>query len=172
MTLRIVRFPMLVAAAALAAACGDTTSPYQRLGPPPVHSVEFPGHMTLVAEMTPVEGTERAWDFAMRFRNGADSPVTIRHGACSVAIWLYSASAPDSPPVWDNVGGCIDPLYEATVNGGTSYAIRAGRVDERVLALLAPGRYIVRLAIDADSYGIGTRSGIVVRTAGEIAVAP
>jgi hypothetical protein len=137
--------------AILTQGCSGVAGPGLIAGAPPIFSVSFPADVHLSAHVDPLDAPPTSWQPAVRFTNIGKDVATVEHGACSVAVWIYPATAQSAAPVWDNRlppnSACIAIGYMRRVAPGESYDLIAGVLDRSLLGGLPAGDYKVVLAV-------------------------
>jgi hypothetical protein len=176
-TAAIRRF-VLFAASVATIACHHPVAPDSLLpGAAPATSVNIPPLVSVTGRIEAVDTMPQAWQLAVRFRNDGREPVTVEHGACSVAVWLYRADGRSGPPAWDNGlprnGACILIGYLHSLAPGETYDLLAGRLTRARLGnSVPPGRYLVRLAVRTSRTGGSSDERLLVLPASTVTLAP
>jgi hypothetical protein len=162
-------FARVAAVAVLSQGCSGASGPQFIAGAPPIFSVSFPAGVQLSAHVDPLDVTPTSWQPAVRFTNTGKQEATVEHGACSVAVWIYSVADLSGPPVWDNRlppnSACILLGYMRRIAPGESYDLLAEVLDRSRLAGLPAGDYKVVLAVRP---GLRPEAPLTVLPAGQI----
>jgi len=148
---------LLAASAGLLAwqGCASVSRPQLLPGAPPITSVSVPPDVHLSGGVELVDSVDSMWRPYVRFTNDSKDTVIVEHGACSVAVWVYSVEAVSGPPIWDNRlppnTECILIGYLRQIPPQGHYDLPAGLVNtNRSPGLLPNGNYKVVLAVQND----------------------
>jgi hypothetical protein len=161
-----------IAALSLLLGCTDPTGRWSD-GTPPIFDFAYPSSVVLEAFQAFPPSNPPGTLVGVRLTNVSTTAVTVEHGACSVAVWLYRESSTSSRPVWENTlpanAACIAVAYVQTIAPGGSYDVGGAILGAQTLGDSLPaGRYVVRVAVEHREAGSGSSSRLVVLDAGTV----
>lgn len=133
--------------------CRDTTGVHGPLshGVLPLGSFQLPPGIAATAFIRPALSLPQQTSVGVRLTNAGTSALTVEHGACSVAVWLYRRNTTADGPAWQNLMpqlACIAILIRRTIEPGDGYDVGGAMLGASTLGDSLPaGAYLVRVAI-------------------------